>query len=248
VRALAFVVIEQSAAPGIGVNGGIRTVLWLFGVVSIVAALAIFAKPSGVDSKPASTVVVQPAGVQPTAMQLASVEATPRVAPVQSRTASVVPSDDAPNVSMMTTGTVTQKEDSGSRPNDTTRPSDTTPKFRLASAPATSVPAPSRPDTSSRTIVSREPSFGLASFYGNDSQTASGEKFNARAMTAAHRTLPFGTRVRVTDVATGKSVTVRINDRGPFVAGRIIDVSAAAAETLGIVGRGVAKVRLDVVE
>ena len=236
-RALAFVVIEQSAAPGIGVNGGIRTVLWLFGVVSIVAALAIFAKPSSVDNKPASTFVVQPA-----AMQLASVEATPRVAPVQSRIASVVPSDDAPNVSMMTTGTIAPKEDPGSRP------SDTTPKFRLASAPATSVPVPSRPDTSSRTIVSREPSFGLASFYGNDTQTASGEKFNARAMTAAHRTLPFGTRVRVTDVATGKSVTVRINDRGPFVAGRIIDVSAAAAESLGIVGRGVTKVRLDVVE
>ena len=229
--------MEESAAPSIGVNGGIRTGLWLLGVVSIVAALAVFAKPSSVDNKSASTVVVQPA-----AMQLASVEAASRESSVQRRPASVVPIDDAPQVSMMTTGTVPLRE------NSFPQTGDTMPKFRLASAPATSVPAPSRPDTTSRTIVSREPSYGLASFYGHESQTASGEKFNGRAMTAAHRTLPFGTRVRVTDVATGKYVTVRINDRGPFVAGRIIDVSAAAAESLGIVGRGVTKVRLDVVE
>jgi rare lipoprotein A len=89
---------------------------------------------------------------------------------------------------------------------------------------------------------------GLASFYGNDTQTASGERFNPRAMTAAHRTLPFGTKVRVTNVRSGRSVTVRINDRGPFVHGRVIDVSQAAAEELGIVGRGIAKVKLDVVQ
>jgi rare lipoprotein A len=67
-------------------------------------------------------------------------------------------------------------------------------------------------------------------------------------LTAAHRTLPFGTRVRVTNVATGQSVTVRVNDRGPFVPGRVVDISRGAAETLGIVDRGVAKVKLDVVE
>jgi len=91
-------------------------------------------------------------------------------------------------------------------------------------------------------------SYGLASYYGESSRTASGEKFNARELTAAHRTLPFGTRVRVTNVSTGKSVTVRVNDRGPFVAGRVIDVSPSAAESLGLVGRGVAKVKLDVVQ
>ena len=91
-------------------------------------------------------------------------------------------------------------------------------------------------------------SYGLASFYGHQSQTASGEKFNPQELTAAHRTLPFGTRVRVTDVATGRSVTVRVNDRGPFVPGRIVDVSSSAAETLGISGRGIAKVKLDVVD
>ena len=90
-------------------------------------------------------------------------------------------------------------------------------------------------------------SVGLASFYGDGSQTASGERFNPSELTAAHRTLPFGTMVRVTNLATGKSVTVRVNDRGPFVPGRVVDVSYTAAETLGIVGRGVAKVKLDVV-
>ena len=89
---------------------------------------------------------------------------------------------------------------------------------------------------------------GLASFYGSDQQTANGERFNPRALTAAHRTLPFGTKVRVTNVRSGRSVTVRINDRGPFVHGRVIDVSQAAAEELGIVGRGIAKVKLDVVQ
>lgn len=90
--------------------------------------------------------------------------------------------------------------------------------------------------------------YGLASFYSYDPHTASGEKFDKRELTAAHRTLPFGTRLRVTDVSTGKSVTVRVNDRGPFVAGRVVDVSASAAETLGITNKGVAKVKVDVVE
>jgi rare lipoprotein A len=89
---------------------------------------------------------------------------------------------------------------------------------------------------------------GLASFYTEGGQTASGERFDTHEMTAAHPTLPFGTRLRVTNVATGKSVTVRVNDRGPFVPGRVVDVSYAAAETLGMVGRGVAKVKLDVVQ
>jgi rare lipoprotein A len=66
-------------------------------------------------------------------------------------------------------------------------------------------------------------------------------------MTAAHPTLPFGTRLRVTNLATGRFVTVRINDRGPYVHGRVVDVSVSAAESLGIVDRGIAKVKLDVV-
>jgi rare lipoprotein A len=89
---------------------------------------------------------------------------------------------------------------------------------------------------------------GIASFYTEDQQTASGEKFDTHELTAAHPTLPFGTRLRVTSVATGKSVTVRVNDRGPFIPGRVVDVSYGAAETLGMVEGGIAKVRLDVVQ
>jgi rare lipoprotein A len=89
---------------------------------------------------------------------------------------------------------------------------------------------------------------GIASFYSEGTQTASGEKFDAHELTAAHPSLPFGTRLRVTNVSTGKSVTVRVNDRGPYVHGRVVDVSYSAAQALGMVGQGVAKVKLDVVQ
>jgi rare lipoprotein A len=89
---------------------------------------------------------------------------------------------------------------------------------------------------------------GIASFYTEDQQTASGEKFDTHDLTAAHRTLPFGTRLRVTNVATGRSVTVRVNDRGPYIPGRVVDVSGSAANELGIVESGIAKVKLDVVK
>lgn len=91
---------------------------------------------------------------------------------------------------------------------------------------------------------------GLASWYGREhhgKRTASGEFFDMEAFTAAHRSLPFGTWVRVTHLATGRAVTVRINDRGPWVGGRVIDLSRRAAHALGILGDGVARVRLEVV-
>jgi len=91
---------------------------------------------------------------------------------------------------------------------------------------------------------------GEASWYGpgyHGRTTASGEKFNQNAMTAAHKTLPFNTNVRVTDLATGKSVVVRINDRGPYAKGRIIDLSKRAAERLGMRERGHAQVKLEIV-
>ena len=88
---------------------------------------------------------------------------------------------------------------------------------------------------------------GVASFYTEDQQTASGEKFDTHDLTAAHPTLPFGTRLRVTNVATGRSVTVRINDRGPYIPGRVVDVSGSAANELGMVDSGIVKVKVDVV-
>jgi rare lipoprotein A len=89
---------------------------------------------------------------------------------------------------------------------------------------------------------------GVASWYGRAHQgrrTADGERFDMHAMTAAHRTLPFDTIVRVTNLDTGKVVKVRINDRGPYVSGRIIDLSAKAAEALDIREDGTANVRLE---
>ncbi|HAE22103.1 MAG TPA: septal ring lytic transglycosylase RlpA family lipoprotein [Spirochaetaceae bacterium] len=91
---------------------------------------------------------------------------------------------------------------------------------------------------------------GLASWYGQPFHgrlTASGEVYDMEAMTAAHKTLPFGTVVRVLCLDTGANVVVRINDRGPFVAGRIIDLSAAAARVLGLDRRGLSRVSLSIV-
>ncbi len=92
---------------------------------------------------------------------------------------------------------------------------------------------------------------GIASWYGPQFQgkrTASGEIFDMHKLTAAHRTLPLGTRVRVINLENGRSVIVRINDRGPFVKQRIIDLSYAAAKRLGFVHKGTAHVRLEVLE
>jgi len=91
---------------------------------------------------------------------------------------------------------------------------------------------------------------GLASWYGrkfHNQKTSTGEIYDMYAMTAAHPTLPLPSYARVTSLATGRSVVVRVNDRGPFIPGRVVDVSYSAAETLGIVERGIVKVKLDVV-
>jgi rare lipoprotein A len=108
----------------------------------------------------------------------------------------------------------------------------------IAPAPAAEAPA-------------RLISTGRASYYSNEfagSRTASGEAFDPQELTAAHRTLPFGSRVRVTNQNNGRSVVVRINDRGPFSRGRLIDVSHAAAEHIGMIRSGHAEVSLELVE
>lgn len=91
---------------------------------------------------------------------------------------------------------------------------------------------------------------GVASFYSdkfNGRRTANGEIFHNKKLTAAHRTLPFGTYVKVTALWNGRSVVVKINDRGPFIKGRVIDLSKAAAAKLHLIGRGVGKVDIEVV-
>ena len=92
---------------------------------------------------------------------------------------------------------------------------------------------------------------GIASWYGgkhHGGPTASGERFNKNSLTAAHRTLKMGTRVRVTRKKNSRSVVVRINDRGPYSKGRIIDLSEAAARELDMIGDGIAQVRVEVVK
>jgi rare lipoprotein A len=86
---------------------------------------------------------------------------------------------------------------------------------------------------------------GIASYYGQKFQgrkTASGERYNHAAMTAAHRSAPFGSQLKVTNLSNGRSVVVRVNDRGPWVRGRVVDVSGVAARQLGMTGRGLTRV------
>lgn len=92
---------------------------------------------------------------------------------------------------------------------------------------------------------------GQASYYGNEfhgRKTANGEQFDQAKLTAAHRTLPFGTRLKVTNTQNGKSVQVRVNDRGPFVKGRVIDLSSSAFKTIASLNAGVVPVRIQVVD
>jgi rare lipoprotein A len=109
--------------------------------------------------------------------------------------------------------------------------------------------------TSGSALPSSDPAVshqvGLISWYGeqfHESPTASGELFDATGLTMAHPSLPFGTQVRVTNLRNGRSVVVRVNDRGPFIARRIADVSQAAARLLGMVRSGVVRARLEVVD
>ena len=118
-----------------------------------------------------------------------------------------------------------------------------------ACAPALPPPAPTAPAVPQ--LAKPADTFvqvGLASWYGSfhaGQRTASGEAFDPDAMTAAHRTLPLGTLVRVTNIANGRTVTVRINDRGPRDRSRIIDLSRSAAQALGFVADGVMKVKIE---
>ena len=120
-----------------------------------------------------------------------------------------------------------------------------------APAPAPIAPAPvEQPQAPAAKPATRSLGSGVASYYGDrfhGRRTASGQAFNMHAMTAAHKTLPFGTRVLVTNPSNGKSVTVTINDRGPYAHGRTIDLSKAAATEIGLVQRGHGTVELAII-
>ena len=115
-------------------------------------------------------------------------------------------------------------------------------------APAPNVPAPAAPPSSGEPAASTH-QLGRISIYGKEfagRKTASGEAFDPEALTMAHRTLLFGTHVRVTNLENHRSVEVVVNDRGPFVPGRIADLSEAAARRLGMIAEGVVEARLDI--
>jgi len=107
---------------------------------------------------------------------------------------------------------------------------------------------PTRAPSSEKVLLTLE---GVISYYARDFQgkeTSNGETFNMNDLTAAHRTFPFGTRVRVTNLENNKSVIVRVNDRGPFVEGRIMDLSLGAAEVIGLIQTGTTHARLEVLQ
>ena len=117
------------------------------------------------------------------------------------------------------------------------------------------VPTEQKTKTQAKDIVNKskkslQTKYGSASFYGpgfHGRKTASGEVFNQNALTAAHRTLPFGTKLRVTCTATGRSVVVRVNDRGPFAGrNRVLDLSVGAAKAIGMIEKGVTSVKYEV--
>jgi rare lipoprotein A len=158
---------------------------------------------------------------------------------------------ETPNRAVWTRGGISPSESqTGSsatdKPQTHTLPREIPPVATMPSSPETGdgapiakIPVPSQP-----TIIET----GLASWYGSrhhGKRTASGEDFNQEKVTAAHRTLPWGSKVKVTNLANGKSVEVRINDRGPFSQGRIIDLSRAAARSLGMVEQGITTVRIE---
>jgi rare lipoprotein A len=110
---------------------------------------------------------------------------------------------------------------------------------------------PAKPEIRSQTVKTQPYQIGTASWYGeyfDGKQTASGEDFDMYDMTAAHPTLPLGSYVRVTNLRNGRAVVVKVNDRGPIVQGRIIDLSYGAAQVLKFEDHGLQKVRLDVVK
>jgi len=107
---------------------------------------------------------------------------------------------------------------------------------------------PIRANTTGKILLTLE---GVVSYYAHDFQgkeTSNGETFNMNDLTAAHRTFPFGTKVRVTNLENNKSVVVRVNDRGPFVEGRIMDLSMGAAKEIGLIKTGTTRARLEVLQ
>jgi rare lipoprotein A len=144
--------------------------------------------------------------------------------------------------------TVKPAEQTAKKPQPTVKPAEQTAKKPQPTVKPAEQTAKKPQQTTAKKV--RGTGHGMASFYGygDSTRTSTGERFNPEGLTAAHRTLPFGTKVRVTNTGNGRSVVVRINDRGPFIRSRVIDVSLGAAKQLGMISSGVASVQIEVLE
>jgi rare lipoprotein A len=114
-------------------------------------------------------------------------------------------------------------------------------KFAIGAALAAFMFSAASPGAEAKSMV------GMASYYKHGRLTANGEHFNPMGLTCAHRSMAFGTKLRVTNLKNGKSVVVRVNDRGPFIRGRILDLSLGAAKIVGLTGSGVGRVKVEVI-
>ncbi|TMR12619.1 septal ring lytic transglycosylase RlpA family protein [Nonomuraea zeae] len=170
---------------------------------------------------------------------IALTAATPATEPASAQAATPNEAGRRPSPAPTTSA---PKPPEAARPKTTKSPATATPKATESSSPA---PRAKKKTSKPKLRVLSTGSCG-ASFYGEPQMTASGERFNPSAMTAAHKTLPLGSKVRVTNPNNGESVTVRINDRGPYVGGRCLDLSTAAFAAIGNTSAGVMRVKYEV--
>ncbi|MFG3580992.1 septal ring lytic transglycosylase RlpA family protein [Micromonospora chersina] len=191
-----------------------------------------FSSPAGIAATAAVGVALAIGGTVG-AVQLTSAEPAATPSAVEALPSTVAPSSASPSASPSLS------------PSPKATPSPTRTQAASRSKPRTASPKPTAKKTTAAPKVVDSGSCG-ASFYDEGQMTANGETFNPDALTAAHKTLPFNTRVRVTNPANGKSVVVRINDRGPYIDGRCIDLSRAAFAAIASTDLGELTVRYEV--
>ncbi|MFF4416908.1 septal ring lytic transglycosylase RlpA family protein [Streptosporangium sp. NPDC001559] len=218
-------------------------------VVAVISATA-WAVSSGDDARLATTVALT--GARQGAPQPQDTPRPPGAAPAGAVPSSGVPAVSPPGPGASPSGPAASPSGTATAPQGSPSPgspaegTSTSPSPSPTAARVTdSAPKRTKKAAKPRARVISSGSCG-ASYYAEGQMTASGERFNPNAMTAAHKTLPMGSRVRVTNPANGESVTVRINDRGPYIGGRCLDLSRAAFSAIGSVNAGVMRVRYEV--
>ncbi|MFE9651677.1 septal ring lytic transglycosylase RlpA family protein [Micromonospora sp. NPDC006431] len=203
-----------------------------------------FSSPAGIAATAAVGVLLAVGGTVG-AVRLTSGEPAAGPAVAEALPSAVVPTSAASSPSASASPSASVSPSLSPSPKATPSPKVTRTKAASRSLTRTASPKPTAKKTTPAPKVVDSGSCG-ASFYDEGQMTANGETFNPNAMTAAHKTLPFDTKVRVTNPANGKSVVVRINDRGPFVAGRCLDLSRAAFAAIASTDLGEVTVRYEV--